>query len=383
MKIALLLATLTPYGGQQRDCLTVARQLAGRGHSVEILTARVRGPLPDDVAVRRVPVRALSNHGFDRLFARSAVAAARRAGFDLVVGFSPMADVDLCYCADVCYAHRASERYSAWYRLTPRYRAKARLERAVFDATSAMPVILLSEREAARFRQAHGTRAERLHIAPPGLDDRWRRPPSEPERSAALRAALGCPDDGFLLLLVAAAFHTKGLDRAIAALAALPEPLRRRAHLLAIGQAGGAQRYVWQGALLGVRRQIHIRPASEDITHLMQAADLLVHPARVDNTGTVILEALASGLPVLCTAACGYAGHVERSGAGRVVAEPFAQAELDAALSALLDAPTLAEMARHAHDYAARTDFHGGPVFVADIIERLAAAGRRSPGVHR
>ncbi|TIW07056.1 MAG: glycosyltransferase, partial [Mesorhizobium sp.] len=46
----------------------------------------------------------------------------------------------------------------------------------------------------------------------------------------------------------------------------------------------------------------------------------MLHPARLENTGTVILEALANGLPVIASAACGYAKYVEASGAGLVVA---------------------------------------------------------------
>ena len=38
-----------------------------------------------------------------------------------------------------------------------------------------------------------------------------------------------------------------------------------------------------------------------------ESADVLVHPSRRDTTGTVLLEAVAAELPVLCTAACGFA----------------------------------------------------------------------------
>ena len=68
--------------------------------------------------------------------------------------------------------------------------------------------------------------------------------------------------------------------------------------------------------LLGVR---------EDIPELMAAADLLVHPARTETTGTVILEAIVNGLPVIASAVCGYAEHVARADAGAVLPEPFSQ----------------------------------------------------------
>jgi UDP-glucose:(heptosyl)LPS alpha-1,3-glucosyltransferase len=51
----------------------------------------------------------------------------------------------------------------------------------------------------------------------------------------------------------------------------------------------------------------------------------------------VLLEAVVAGLPVLTTASCGYAFHVENAGAGLVCPEPFAQAQLNARLRAMLE----------------------------------------------
>ena len=47
-----------------------------------------------------------------------------------------------------------------------------------------------------------------------------------------------------------------------------------------------------------------------------------MHPGPL-TTGTVILEALVNGLPVITTSACGYAKHVRAAGAGIVLEEPF------------------------------------------------------------
>lgn len=66
---------------------------------------------------------------------------------------------------------------------------------------------------------------------------------------------------------------------------------------------------------------------------LIAAADVLIHPARCENTGTVIVEALAAGTPVITTATCGFAHYVKESMGGIVVAElgdsAFEQRELD------------------------------------------------------
>ena len=46
------------------------------------------------------------------------------------------------------------------------------------------------------------------------------------------------------------------------------------------------------------------------------AADYLVHAARTENTGTVLIEAMICGLPVLVTGNCGFAFHVHDADAG-------------------------------------------------------------------
>ena len=70
-----------------------------------------------------------------------------------------------------------------------------------------------------------------------------------------------------------------------------------------------------------------------DASMLISAADVLIHPARRENTGTVIVEALVAGTPVITTANCGFSHYVKESMGGIVVAEQganaFEQRELD------------------------------------------------------
>lgn len=74
---------------------------------------------------------------------------------------------------------------------------------------------------------------------------------------------------------------------------------------------------------LGVGSQLMALGIREDIPELMAAADFLVHLARRDTTGTVIIEAIVNGLPVIATAACGFSSHVRDAGAGIVLEEPY------------------------------------------------------------
>ena len=47
----------------------------------------------------------------------------------------------------------------------------------------------------------------------------------------------------------------------------------------------------------------------------------------------VLIEAIIAGLPVIASGVCGFAHYIEDADAGRVMAEPFEQAEFDQAVA--------------------------------------------------
>ena len=102
----------------------------------------------------------------------------------------------------------------------------------------------------------------------------------------------------------------------------------------------------------------------------MAAADVLVHPSRLDVTGQVILEAVVNGLPSVATSVCGFAEHVRASGSGIVLPEPFTQSAFEAALKRLRDPTLAAQMSAAGIEYGRKTEPVTGLEQAADIIER-------------
>lgn len=323
MNFAFAIVTLFPGGGLQRDCMALARRLIAQGHEVTIFAARRRGELPPELSIELLPNRALSNQRRDWLFAQ-AVAQRCRGRFDRLVGFGKLIGLDALYCADGCIAARPTR----WFaRFSLRRRAQMALEAASFAPGQSTLCLLLSENQAADFQRAWSTEPDRLVVLPPTIERGRRHPDFRRDGTRErVRHGLGLGEDAAAWLAVAAQPNTKGIDRAVAALAAFPA-----ARLLIAGVAEGSKqaRQVrrWAGAA-GVDGRVGLLGLRNDIPELMAAADLLIHPARVDTTGTVILEAVVNGLPVITTPQCGYAVHVTAADAGRVLADTFAILDL-------------------------------------------------------
>ena len=129
---------------------------------------------------------------------------------------------------------------------------------------------------------------------------------------------------------------------------------------------------------LGCRDRVVATGSVEDaaLERLFLAADLLIHPARLDVTGTVIVEALGAGLPVIVTDNCGYAPHVEAAGAGRVL--PRAAAPEEIARAADVEPARRAKWSAAASAYARSADLTSGIAVAADLVEAEAALRGRS-----
>ncbi len=97
----------------------------------------------------------------------------------------------------------------------------------------------------------------------------------------------------------------------------------------------------------GWESRVHWLGTRSDVSRILNEIDLLVHPAKQEPLGRVLLEALASGVPIVATDVGGTREIIESNVSGRLVpaGDP---AELGAAISSVLSDEKLAESFRHA-----------------------------------
>jgi len=372
MNIAFAIVSLFAGGGLQRDCLAIASRLAKRGHQVTIFAENRRGELPATVAIELLPNRAWTNHGRDARFADDVLR--RCAGrFDRLVGFGKLKGLDFLYCADPCIAARAP---AALARLTGRRRAMVELEGASFAPGAGTRCLLLSDRQLHDFRAAWSTEPERLILLPPTIDRGRRHPELRSDGTRdSMRARLGLRPTDRAWLAIATQPRVKGLDRAIEALRDFSDARLLVAGIAAESRQGRSLRR-W-ARHVGAADRFSLLGLRQDIPQLMAAADLLVHPARYDTTGTVILEALVNGLPVVTSGICGYATHVTTADAGIVIPEPFRQSALIAALTEAHPPERRAVWSSNGAAYGERSDLYFGLDRAAELIAAETAAVTR------
>jgi UDP-glucose:(heptosyl)LPS alpha-1,3-glucosyltransferase len=368
MQIAYCLYKYFAFGGLQRDFLRIALATQARGHAVRVYTLEWSGEIPQGFEVCVVPVAALANVRRYEKFQRWVAADLKARPVDRVVGFNKMPGLDVYFAADPCFEEKARTLRNPLYRLTARYRHFAACERAVFSRASRTEILMISQIQQPFFEKHYATPASRFHLLPPGIALDRRAPANAAEIRAVFRGELAVADDDLLLLQVGSGFKTKGLDRSLKALASLPPALGARTRLIAIGQDDPSV-FRLQAKALGIADRVTILPGSNEIPRFLLAADLLIHPAYNENTGTVLLEALVAGLPVLTTAVCGYAHYIEEADGGIVVPEPFMQQTLDSTLAAMLaDDEARTRWQAAALAFAETADIYSNAERAADLI---------------
>jgi len=377
-KLAFAVSLFFEYGGMQRSLFRIAQECVRLGHEVHIFTGGWLGDRPANITVHELDTRAVTNVRSNDILAKKLAAAVKQDGnFDCVVGFTKLPGLDVYYAGDPCYVTRVASSRPWWYRFTPRFMGFKRQEAAVFARGLKTELMLIAHGEKENFVHCYGTESERFHLMPPGINrERFADTPAA-EDITALRTELGVAEQEKMLLLVGARFQTKGLDRALEAVASLSPGQRANIKLVIVGGDKQAP-YQQQAERLKIDDRIVFTGAREDLVRFYHAADLLVHPPYTENTGTILIEAMLCDLPILATGVCGFAFHVTDSEAGRVCPEPFSQATFNNMLAGMLDDNVLATFRGKGPAYCNKTDLYSLIERAADVIINRAKANRQA-----
>jgi len=339
LRFAFVIFKYFPFGGVQRDMLRIAQDCAALGHQVDIYTGQWRGEKPQHAAikVKQLTYSGWLNHQRHNSLIQQIQQCLSQQKYDLVLGFNRMPNLDAYFVADPCYAERMACKPYTWLnKLSGRYHFFRGCEEAVFGGTGAGLIFLLSERDRAIFQNWYDTANSRFSLLTPHLPYALFEGKKKTEVAKQVRQNLGLPEDAKLVLTVGSAYYRKGVDRMLLAMASLPQALRQRTWLLAVGEYESSNQFKKDAQQLKVEDCCLALGGRDDVADLMLAADVFAHPARSELAGIVIIEAILAETPTLVTGVCGYANHVQYSNCGIVLPEPFQQDTFNKSLVSIL-----------------------------------------------
>ncbi len=351
MRLALVHKRYDRIGGAEWDCYELSSRLAARGHEVHLVTGECRVPVPEGIVLHRVPVVRTGQLAKLLSFSLRAPRVWRRIGADVVIGFGRTIGQDLFRASGGChrqYLARVAAERGSWetlrQRLSPYERAILAIERRQYAPGGYRKILAVSELSRCEILATYpAVRPEDVAVLHYGVDvDRFH-PDRRLREGASVRRELGVAHERPLVLFVGSGFRRKGVDTLLEIWRREPP---RGATLVVVGndQHLAARRRAAR-ALGGT---VLFTGPRRDVERLYAAADAFVLPSLYEGCPVAILEALASGLPVVTSRATGAPELLTGPLAELLVDDPRDAAAVDARLRLALDPGRREELTRAA-----------------------------------
>ena len=329
-KFVLIIFKYFPYGGAQRDLLQLAQKLCKK-YLVEIVCMDWDGSHPKE---KNISVKIIqSNYFFNYrryLEFKNKVSQYIENKTDFIsISFSKISGFDFYYAADSCFA---SKNKNFLKNLSPRYQFFHKEEFQIFNRTSKTKILSISKKEGDIYKSIYKTPDNKFIFIPPYIDKNFFIDSYTKSTSSINRYF---NKNKKLLIFIGSGFKTKGLDRAIIAFSSLPEKIRNIFNFAIFGK-DKEKIYRRLIARYGLEDSIKIFHGHDNVPQLMREAYVLIHPARYENTGLILIEALSQNLPIITTDNCGYSSYVQEDKKSIVLDSPFSQQELNLSLKRIL-----------------------------------------------
>ena len=175
-----------------------------------------------------------------------------------------------------------------------------------------------------------GIKASDIEVIYPAVDTEVFKPVNPLDRSL-LRHQFNLPNKIIVSLVTSGNFKKRGLDTFIQALDLLPEDIHSKVSFRVIGSSDDFK-----------SPHITFDPTTPHIEDYFRAIDIFVLPARIEEFGRVVLEAMACGLPVITTNKVGAAELLEGPSRDFIISPESAE-ELKTALIHLITDQKLRE----------------------------------------
>jgi UDP-glucose:(heptosyl)LPS alpha-1,3-glucosyltransferase len=382
MRVGLVVARFDPRrGGLEQWTSQFADRLLSKGHEVHVVAT----DFADEVRSGPIFTHHVEDHGYRREFGKKTEEKLGSLRLDVIH------DMGLGWFCDLFHPHGGSW-ISARRRSNLSYPPGMRFVKATAERLRArrngsqslvqrqftnrgQTVLALARFVVEDLERLHGFSPGQIRLVYNGVDTKRFSPEHRATLRAPLRRQLGIRDDTSVALMVAHNFRLKGVPTALRAMRELTKE-GLPVHTLIVG---GKHVGAWQriASRLGVGKTVTFVGSTDDTAPYYAAADVLVHPTYYDPCSLVLLEAAASGLPIITTTCFNGVSELLSNGTDSLfLSDPKGAAELARHMRFLLDESTRKRMGRAARQMALKHTFERNVDEILSVYEEIGSRRR-------
>ncbi len=334
LRIAIVLNRFLPSRGGESYFSWLAQELSKEGHDVHIF-ARVAEESPGrGYTIHSIPVWRYPRSLRTLTFLISSARVIRWDHFDIIHGvegtllmniYNPHEGVERAYLKQdflsisnpSYFLYKYLKRY-----LSPQHYLKIWIQKKQYSSPRVKRIIAISKMIKKDIIRYYGVSEEKIEVVFNCVDlDRFHPRNREIHRNR-MRETLGIDLELIVLLFIGNNYRLKGLEPLLSSLALLRERFAERPFRLLVLGRGHRGRYRRLAKRIGVSDLVLFLGHVGTVEQFYAASDIYVHPTFYDSCSLTVLEALASGLPVITTRFNGAADAILSKEGGEVIENP-------------------------------------------------------------
>jgi len=318
VKIAVVIPKYGLAGGAEKFAAELTTRIARDPHyDVHVFANKWQDGLPH-VTFHKVPVISFPKFLTTFSFAWFANRRISKEQFDIIHTHERI------FAADLFTMHGTPHRY--WIKQV-RHKTMSLFDHVTAWVESRLVAnrrcrhyIAVSQLAAQTYYDTYNFADLKISVMPPGVDLERFSSNSSSELKNKVRARYGISANDFLLLFVGMNFELKGLDHLLTAMAKARSGNESRPIKLLVVGKGDQKKYRKLSRAYGIEDDVVLAGVvTESIEDIYGSADALIMLSEFDTFGMTVLEAMASGLPVIVSDKVGAKDMVSEGKNGFVV----------------------------------------------------------------
>ena len=330
MKIAFIRTDFDPYGGAELFTQRLVESLIQKGVEVHFFARSWKGEQDKSVHMHLVGGPRSPSVLRQFWFVNSVKRAVQKYSFDLVQSNERTLCQQVYRAGDGVHARWLElrcARFGFWRRLSirinPFHRYMLWLEKKMFEDDGLQAVIVNSNMVRREITSRFAIADEKIHTIYNGIDIEKFHPRLRKVEGGLLRRENGIEDAELVVLFVGSGFARKGLLPLMKAFARSAGGKK----LWVVGK-GNIRKYQREACRLGIEDSVVFWGPQKETPQFYAAADIFVLPTLYDPFPSVVLEAMASGVPVITTVTSGASEIITPGKDGYVLSDVDAVDEL-------------------------------------------------------
>lgn len=340
MKIAIVRKKYNPFGGAERYLHLLTDHLVRQGHEVHIFANRWPVDKGAGVLFHKVPMLGGLSLLKTWSFAIAAWLALRRFNGGIILSNERLFSQDIFRVSDGVHKtwlqirmRHASFIKKLSFIINPLHWSVRFFDWYIFNRRSFGKIIAPSEFIKRDILQRYrSVREDDIRVIYNGVDLERFRPENKKLYREAVRRELGIASSARLLLFVGTGFERKGLRYTIEALRYLPTDT-----ILAVIGKGRTGDYITLARQWNLLDRIRFLGPMEKVERYYAASDILVLPTLYEPLANAVLEALATGIPVVTSRNCGNAEVLMDGEDGGIINDPTDAQEIALKVKAVIE----------------------------------------------